>query len=87
MLKWRIAPGQNLRHRVWGEECVLYNDLSGDTHLLGLAALDSLTLLRDRPEGTAGLAVALGLECDAATIDELGSLLGELRHLALIEAF
>ena len=62
MLKWRIAPGQNLRHRVWGEECVLYNDLSGDTHLLGLAALDSLTLLRDRPHGTAGLSVALGLE-------------------------
>lgn len=46
-MKWRIAPGQTLRHHSWGQEAVLYNDLSGDTHLLTVEAISLLVALRD----------------------------------------
>ncbi len=42
---WRLCNGQSLRHFHWQDEWVVYNDLSGDTHLLDqptYALLDSL---------------------------------------------
>lgn len=79
---WRLTPGQLLRHRQWDEECVLYNDLSGDTHLLGLDALAILMTLRDGAADEAALAAALDWgDPDAA----LGALLSDLLGLSLIE--
>jgi PqqD family protein of HPr-rel-A system len=46
-MKWQIAPGQSLRHRHWDQEYVLYNDLSGATHLLDEPAMSLLLALRD----------------------------------------
>ena len=46
-MKWQIAPGQSLQHRHWGQEYVLYNDLSGATHLLDELAMSLLLALRD----------------------------------------
>lgn len=46
-LCWRIVPGQALLHRGWDGTVVLYNDLSGDTHLLSDEAMALLAALRD----------------------------------------
>jgi len=82
---WRVSPGQSLRHHSWdNEQFVLYNDLSGDTHLLDAAAIEILTLLQAAPATTAGLAQTLGLARDDAT--QLATLLDELAALDLIES-
>ena len=85
-MRWRIAPGQTLRQRVWQEEGVIYNDLSGDTHLLGAAALELLQMLQEAPASTAELVQAAGTDLPANFNDELDMLLGELRALSLIES-
>lgn len=46
-LQWRIVPGQSLRSRSWQGQSVLYNEVSGATHLLDDATLELLHGLRD----------------------------------------
>ena len=85
---WRLVNGQSLRYRCWDDEAVLYNDLSGATHLLGPAALCVLDALRLAPASAAARASSLldTFDTDAATLgDELEALLGELSALSLIE--
>lgn len=86
---WRVVPGQSLVYRCWDDEAVLYNDLSGATHLLGSAALCVLEALRPGPAPTAVLASRLREEFDIGgeTLDEeLAALLAELARLSLIES-
>lgn len=79
---WRLAPGQMLAHRGWDGEYVLYNDLSGDTHLLAAPALRLLQALHQCPRSEAALAAALPeLEGEAA----LQAMLAGLEELSLIE--
>ncbi len=73
-LPWRLVPGQALLHRGWDDAWVLYNDLSGDTHLLSGDAMDLLLALRDGDVDPAELAAP-----------ELADLLASLRQLELIE--
>lgn len=61
---WQVLPGQSLRHRSWNDESVVYNDLTGDTHLLGADALAVLLALKDG-------ALALPALCQALDIDPL----------------
>jgi hypothetical protein len=71
---WRLVPGQTLLHRSWDGAVVLYNDLSGDTHLLTDEAMDLLLAVRNgdvTPEELAAL--------------ELADLLATLCRLDLIE--
>lgn len=85
---WRLVNGQCLRYRCWDDEAVLYNDLSGATHLLGPAALCVLEALRPGPAPMAALASRLldEFEIDDTTIGaELDALLDELSRLSLIE--
>lgn len=85
---WRLMSGQSLAYRCWDDEAVLYNDLSGETHLLGPAALCLLEALRAGPTPTAALASRLlnTFDIDDAGLgDELDVLLGELSRLSLIE--
>ena len=85
---WRLVPGQLLLHRCWDGECVLYNDLTGDTHLLDEAALELLELLRAAPMPATLLAAALGVDPLPARPrdDPLAPLLADLVALHLIEA-
>lgn len=85
---WRLIPGQLLRHRRWGDEAVLYNELSGATHLVGPAALCLLEVLRHGPAGDTALTAALlaQFDIDASSLaQELASLLDSLVRLDLIE--
>lgn len=73
-LCWRLVPGQALRYRGWDADCVLYNDLSGDTHLLSSVAMALLLALRDGD-----------VTPDELATPELADLLASLRRLDLIE--
>jgi PqqD family protein of HPr-rel-A system len=85
---WQVMPGQRLAFREWDGEAVLYNDLSGSTHLLDGAALDLLQALRARPADSATLASLLADHVDAGT-DDLASLIDDmlaaLARLDLVE--
>jgi PqqD family protein of HPr-rel-A system len=80
---WRLTPGQTLSHRGWGDEYVVYNDLSGDTHLFGPDAIDLLLHLRAGPGDEETLAHALGAKPDER--EELAVMLTELQALSLID--
>lgn len=84
---WQLQHGQSLRHHLWGEECVIYNDLTGHTHLLDIVALDLLLALRAGPQDLASLCMALGGP-EAAPADiapAITALLEELYFNALVE--
>lgn len=86
---WRVIPGQLLVYRCWDDDAVLYNDLSGATHLLGPAALCVLETLRAGSADEAALAAALlaDFEIDASLLsEELRCVLDSLARLDLIEA-
>lgn len=83
---WRLVAGQQLRHRSWdGEQFVLYNDLSGDTHLLDAAAIEVLSALHGGAAGAAALAATLHLDADAGSAAMLAQLLADLRQLFLVD--
>lgn len=56
MLAWRVLPGQMLLHHGWGDEVVIYNDVSGATHLLDSGTMELLLALRDGSVTAAELA-------------------------------
>lgn len=76
---WKLIEGQTLTRRGWDDEYVVYNDLSGDTHLLGADAMDILLQLQSGPVDEEALAQALQVarqdrEVFALTLVELGAL-------------
>lgn len=85
---WRVISGQSLVYRCWDDEAVLYNDLSGATHLIGPVAICLLEALRAGPAPASDLASAVlaefEIEADPLAA-ELETLLGELSGLGLIE--
>ena len=87
---WRVVPGQSLAFREWDGEAVLYNDLSGNTHLLDGAAIEVLQALRQRPADAATLATGLAVRFDAGA-DELSAMIEDmlagLAGLDLVEPF
>ena len=79
---WRLAPGQRLVHRCHDGECVLFNDLSGATHLVDDITLDLLQALAEAPQASNDLAG----DPDPDTLAALDELLAGLAALYLIEA-
>lgn len=78
--QWRLMDGQSLTMATWGDGLhVVYNDLSGDTHLLGADAVDLLRLLQQDAAAEPALAAACG---DA---DGVAALLAQLAALSLVE--
>ena len=86
---WRVSPGQQLAQLGWQDEFVVYNNLTGDTHLIDNDALALLTELRQGPASIAGLVLAfapdLPLEDRAALPATLHTMLDSLHQLFLIE--
>jgi PqqD family protein of HPr-rel-A system len=80
---WRLIPGQTLAYRGWDDEYVVYNDLSGDTHLFGVDAMQLLLHLRAGPADEEALARALEVLPDERA--GLAVMLTELRAMSLIE--
>ena len=80
---WQVYPGQTLRHHRWGDESVLYNDLTGDTHLLDGDTMAVLQALRALPQSLDTLCLALGAASEQSAVSEL---LDGLTRLALIKS-
>jgi PqqD family protein of HPr-rel-A system len=80
---WRLTPGQALRRRGWDGEHLLYNDLSGDTHLLTEPAIRLLLALQQQARPQAALAALAGLSESA--VAEVDALLADLEALSLVE--
>ena len=85
--QWRVFPGQVLRQRAWEEDYVVFNNLSGDTHLLDSGAMQLLLAVAELPGSSAALAerLRLALGLDQQEIDEIPGMLDDLRALSLIE--
>ena len=84
---WRLAPGQRLVHRCHDGECVLFNDLSGDTHLLDESVVNLLQVLGETPQSTAALAGCDGdTPVSPDTLEAFDELLADLAALYLVEA-
>lgn len=77
---WRVREGQSLAHRCWDEECALYNDLSGDTHLIERPTLELLLDLAAQPQSVAQL-----LDAGYGEPHDIESALRQLQLLHLIE--
>lgn len=83
-------PDQALQLRAWDDEFVVYNNLSGDTHLLGSAAAQVLLKLQQGPSDAITLARSLALLLQVEIMDEslapqIEKLLADLNALALVE--
>lgn len=88
-MKWRLHPAQSLRLRCWEDEAIVYNDCSGDTHLLSASAADVLLRLRaaaaDETMLAAQCAAAWGVADDIELREQLHQLLTALQQLSLVE--
>lgn len=85
---WRVIHGQTLATRQWDDELIVFNSLSGATHVLGLGAALLLGVLQEGPASETSLAAALQAEfaLDEAEIDaELPQMLARLAKLELIQ--
>jgi PqqD family protein of HPr-rel-A system len=83
---WQVHPGQRLQHRLWDDEYVVFNDLSGDTHLLDASAMDVLLSLNAGPMQADQLNALLGCESalDQEERDAIAHTLARLQALHLI---
>ena len=83
---WQWYPGLAPRWRQYGDEVLVFNNLSGDTHLLSADAMLVLDALRHGARARAALIAALGVE-DAADAAALDALLAQLvSHHLLAQA-
>ena len=88
-MKWRLISDQALHFRLWDDEFVVYNSLSGDTHLLGSTAAQILLKLQQAPSDSTTLAESLAPllndERDDEFVVQVEHILADLDTLALIE--
>lgn len=89
-LKWRVRSERALHFHSWGDEFIVYNSLSGDTHLLGSVAAQILLRLQQAPSDFMSLAELLTSLLQTEMMGEqlepqLVNILEDLNALALIE--
>ncbi|MEQ1742529.1 MAG: HPr-rel-A system PqqD family peptide chaperone [Candidatus Nitrotoga sp.] len=89
-IKWRVISDQALHFRSWGGELIVYNSLSGDTHLLGSVAAQILLRLQQVPSDFISLVESLTSLLQTEMMGEplepqLVNILADLKALALIE--
>lgn len=85
---WFVPAKQTLQYRRWDDEYVLYNDLSGNTHLLGETAIVILQALKRQAATRDTLVAVLMQEFEADTADieaEIDEMLPRMQRLALID--
>jgi PqqD family protein of HPr-rel-A system len=86
---WQLAADSDLHWRCWDGEWVVYNDASGDTHLLDSLAVIALKALAEGPAEADALCRNLAQSMDLAADDRLagtvGDMLRELGRLGLVD--
>lgn len=88
-MKWQAISSQAMHLRSWDDEYIVYNSLSGDTHLLGVAAGHILMQLQRAPSDEATLIESLCQAWQAEPNPELSlqiqDILADLQKFMLIE--
>lgn len=88
-MQWQIINGSDLKTRCWNDEFVVYNPLSGDTHILNKRAADLLFALRSAASDVLSLAQLLSCkwrcDIDAAFLEEIEATLFDMQALSLVE--
>lgn len=88
-LQWRTIGDDALEFRRWDEEVIVYNALSGDTHLLAPSAAEILLTLQNETLDMLSLARLLAgkWQCDPTPdfLDELEMTLSDMHALSLVE--
>jgi PqqD family protein of HPr-rel-A system len=88
-MKWQLISNQAVKLRSWDTEFVVYNSLSGDTHLIGPTAAHILIRLQQAPTDAGSLADVLSRAWQVDPSEELvlqiDEILADLHKLALIE--
>ena len=85
---WQLSTGQAFTFRQYDDEFVVYNDLSGATHLLADSAVHLLRVLQHGAQSSDSLcaALALALDCprDGVFDRQTGTVIAQLAALSLI---
>ena len=88
-MKWRAPAASSLQYRSWDDEFIVYNSLSGDTHLLNADAGQILLAVCGTPMDIPTLAALLAQSCQVEPEEEfhlqIERMLVELQALSLIE--
>ena len=86
---WQVAKNTTLHIHSWEDEFVIYNSASGDTHLLGMVAAQSVIRLQQGPSESSGLLKDISQLLQISPDDELKQLidntLTDLSGLGIIE--
>jgi len=86
---WRIWSGGEIELRCWDGDYVVYNPLTGSTHVLDIVAGEVLNAIRagrgQRSELCRCVADFLEVPNDAAVEDNVRKILAQLDELGLIE--
>ena len=84
-----MLPAPPLSWRAWDHEIVVYNDVSGDTHLLDPLASEAFEALCEAPasltELTDRVASSVGVDRTAELDDAVASIIRRFRSFGLIE--
>lgn len=87
-MKWQVTSPSTLHTRAWEDETVVYDELSGNTHVLGQVAARVLAAIAHAPADSAALTQALpDLLPEQTTGQEhaqLDAILAQLAGIALI---
>jgi PqqD family protein of HPr-rel-A system len=87
--RWRIGAGESISLRCWDGDFVVYNPLSGNTHVLDIVTGEILRAIMARTMSESELCthVASFLEVpnDAGVAEHVGRIVATLDRLALIE--
>ena len=86
---WSFFRGDRFRLKEWDDDAVVYDIISGDTHVVEPLAMELLQLLRERSSGTSAELVAevLGLfqgESRTEVSVSVGETLLRLQQLGLV---
>jgi PqqD family protein of HPr-rel-A system len=88
-MEWRVISSSALHFRSWDDDFIVYNGLSGDTHLLGSTAAQILLKLQQAPSTAIALSESIvplmQAEMDNELVFHIENILADLDTLALIE--
>jgi len=86
---WRAAGGNSLHLKFWDGELVVYNELSGDLHILDDSAAHILQALQQAPADVLSLAQRFAKEwqCEPSDdlLQEIEMTVSDMHALALVE--
>jgi len=88
-MQWRTLSDDAFLFHDWDDEVVIYDALSGDTHIIDTTAAQILQALQQSPSDVPNLAQLLAVQLQCEPGDELNqdieSVLSDMAALSLVE--